>query len=120
MRQTMLISSARRTQQTAQALMETWTAQGQERLPEHRSLDQGYLAPAALWMDLLSLVDDHSTSVWIIGHNPGISELIVHLTGEYCSLSTADIARIDLNIESWSHIAPASGVTVFHHPGRGA
>jgi len=45
--------------------------------------------------------DDHST-VLVVGHNPGLEELIEVLTGEMCELTTCALAIIELITEKWS------------------
>ena len=116
----LLVSGARRTRETAQNLMEVWQEVGYTPLPTVSVKEAGYLASADTWIDLVSLVDDQYARVWVIGHNPGISELVTVLTGDYIGMATADIVRINLSIEQWSQISTGSGTTIGHLPGRGA
>ena len=116
----LLVSGARRTRETAQNLMAVWQEIGCSPLPMESVKETGYLASADTWIDLVSLVDDQYTRVWVIGHNPGISELVTVLTGDYIGMATADIVRINLDIEQWSHISMGCGTTFGHLPGRGA
>ena len=116
----LLVSSARRTRETAQNLMEVWQEVGCTPLPTLSVKETGYLASADTWIDLVSLMDNELTRVWVIGHNPGISELVTALTGDYIGMATADIVRINLDIEQWSHISRGCGTTVGYLPGRGA
>ena len=116
----LLVSGARRTRETAQNLMDVWQEIGCSPLPMESVKETGYLASADTWIDLMSLVEDKYTRVWVIGHNPGISELVTVLTGDYVGMATADIVRIDLDIEHWSHISTRCGTTLGHLPGRGA
>lgn len=116
----LLVSGARRTRETAQNLMDVWQEIGCSPLPTESVKETGYLASADTWIDLVSLVDDQYARVWVIGHNPGISELVTVLTGDYIGMATADIVRIDLGIEHWSHISTGCGTTLGHLPGRGA
>ena len=37
----------------------------------------------------------------IVGHNPGLEQLIAHLTGEQEDLPTAALAQIALPIDRW-------------------
>ena len=52
--------------------------------------------------------DEHQR-VMIVGHNPSLENLVEHLTGEDERLTTANLARIDLDIESWRQLAGARG-----------
>ena len=40
-------------------------------------------------------------TVMIVGHNPGLEQLIAQLTGEWEALPTAALAQIALPIERW-------------------
>ena len=40
----------------------------------------------------------------IVGHNPGLEELVAQLTGELEDLPTAALARIALPIDRWSDL----------------
>ena len=42
-----------------------------------------------------------SGTVMIVGHNPGLEQLIAHLTGEQEDLPTAALAQIALPIDRW-------------------
>jgi len=115
----MMVSDALRTRQTADALFSAWSDLGESSLPERRDTPQGYLAPASLWLDLISL-ETGPRRLWIIGHNPGISALVTELTGDYIGMTTADIVTIDLAIDQWSDIRPGCGSVLRHRTGRGA
>ncbi len=70
-----LVSSARRTLQTLEAL-EPW-----EETPIIEPKDALYLATAPQLLKVLNGVAETARSVMLIGHNPGLHELAVQLTG---------------------------------------
>lgn len=49
-------------------------------------------------------VDDASDCVMIVGHNPGLEELLRILTGKAERLPTAALARVKLPIMSWKQL----------------
>ena len=116
----MLVSSAKRTQQTADILIDTWTELGTpaSAMPIRRDTPQGYLASADQWMSLIAMEQEPSR-LWIVAHNPGISELVMRLTGQYIGMTTADIVQIDLDLTAWIDIAPGHGQVIRHRTGRG-
>ncbi len=116
----MLVSDALRTRQTAEVLMAAWNSAGIADLPEMHITPHGYLAPADRWIDLAAMVPDTCSTLWIIGHNPGISALITELTGGYLGMATADVVHIDLDLEHWRDMGPRCGTTTVHLPGRTA
>ena len=116
----MLISSALRTCQTAEILLGTWNDMGHEILPEMHITQQVYLAPAEIWVDLAAMVPDKCNTLWVIGHNPGLSELVTELTGQYLGMATADAVHISLDIENWSALSARCGTVTLHRSGRTA
>jgi phosphohistidine phosphatase SixA len=38
----------------------------------------------------------------LVGHNPGIEDLLALLTGEHHQVTTATLAKIELNASEWS------------------
>jgi phosphohistidine phosphatase len=61
-----------------------------------------YIAsPAGILAVLRTVRETKAGTVMIVGHNPGLEELIEHLTGEQQDLPTAALARIVLPIDRW-------------------
>ena len=48
--------------------------------------------------------DERANSVLLVGHNPGIQELLEALTGESPSAPTAALAGIELDIKAWRDV----------------
>ncbi len=69
----LLVSSARRTRQTAEALA-PWG-----RPPQVHVLDALYLAGADSLLDVLGGVEEAVRSVMVVAHNPGLHELALRL-----------------------------------------
>ena len=73
-------------------------------------LDQLYHAPANVYLNLISQLDDKiHQSIMLIGHNPGLEELIEELSGHYQFMSTAAVAVFNLNQISWRQFAQSGG-----------
>ena len=53
---------------------------------------------------LCTVPEANSGTVMIVGHNPGLGQLIAHLTGEQEDLPTAALAHIALRIDRWSDL----------------
>ncbi len=73
-----LVSSARRTRQTLEAL-EPWAAAPAP--PRVRVLDSLYLASGDQVLAVLRQVGDLAERVMVLGHNPGLHELALALVG---------------------------------------
>lgn len=63
-----------------------------------------YLAGAPVYLAALSELDDSYDSVMIVGHNPGLEELVTALTGVEERLPTAALAKVSLPIGHWSDL----------------
>ena len=77
-----LVSTARRTQETLAAL-EPW-----DETPLIEPLESLYLASARQLLDILRGTNETVRSVMLIGHNPGMHELAVSLAGSLESEQT--------------------------------
>ena len=125
-----LVSSARRTLQTLEALA-PW-----DEVPLIEPMDALYLAPASAMLDVLHQVQETVRSILLIGHNPGMHELAMILVGAQaftrCGLSGGDadsqVARLaegfptcglaEFSIAgSWGQLGEGSGRLMrFLHP----
>jgi phosphohistidine phosphatase len=94
-----LSSSAQRARQTTQAVVDSSGFGG-----EVRWLDSLYAAPPESYLEALRGVDDSLQRVMVVGHNPGLEELLEELTGEAETLPTAGLAQVALSIPSWSQL----------------
>ncbi len=63
-----------------------------------------YLAEPDAYLDALEDFAPTARRVLVVGHNPGLSELVHRLTGFGEELTTAAIAHLELPIESWSEL----------------
>ncbi len=57
------------------------------------------------YLEELNEVPDEYGTVMIVGHNPGMEDLVEELTGEWTSMPTAALAQISLEIERWSELS---------------
>jgi len=92
-------SSAARAHQTAEIVAESCGYAGKIRI-EPRI----YLAESGIYLDLLSALSEQRERVLVIGHNPGISNLLFALTGQSESMIPAAIAPIELEAERWREV----------------
>lgn len=106
----MLVSTAKRTQETAAILQHTWS--------EHEQISQQNLA--AFYLAGLSnvqraiepLTRDIQTLL-LLGHNPGWSDIVYQLSGASITLSTANLAIIEHTEDiSWRDAIQSSSWTL--------
>jgi len=61
-------------------------------------------ATVELLLEVISEVEDGAGVLLLVGHNPGLAELILHLTGESASVSPGTLARVELDIAGWGDL----------------
>ncbi len=83
-----LVSSARRTLQTLEAL-EPW-----DETPLIEPMDALYLASAVELLDLLRLAAPVVRSLLLVGHNPGLHELALTLAGAHAATMDEHVRRL--------------------------
>jgi len=103
-------SDAVRAQLTAQAVAEAAGYAG-EILADPRL----YIASPGDILSLLRTAPENAETILIVGHNPGLEELIEQLTGERQDLPTAALAQIVLAIDRWRDLKLSSRGTLAGH-----
>ena len=91
-----ICSTARRAQQTYQLVQNavSWDV-------ETIHTEKLYLAPAHTYIEHLSQLADNTSTAMVIGHNPGMEELVFQLCGEYHPMPTCALAVIAFDMEVW-------------------
>ena len=102
--QIILSSPARRAEQTAILVKEAAGFDGDVKFEKRI-----YEASTAQLFEVVSEQNEKTESILLVGHNPGIENLIRALTGETHSMPTAALAVIDLETNRWSEINSLTG-----------
>lgn len=71
-----------------------------------------YEASPQRLLNILSEIVPTISAVLLVGHNPGLEDLIRILTGALEPMPTAALAVIDLNIENWNELTADTGKLV--------
>ncbi|MEN8130184.1 MAG: histidine phosphatase family protein [Pseudomonadota bacterium] len=79
---------------------------------------QVYMADSEDVLTVLRQVNDANKDVFIIGHNPTLTDLANELTGEYIgNVPTCGVVRMTLDIDSWRDLKPGKGsLVLFDYP----
>lgn len=108
-----LCSSATRTRQTLEAVLEAF-----EKTPEITYTEKLYSSGLSEYIEIINSVKDAS-SIMIIGHNPMCGTLATSLPGSgeedqmekiAYKYPTAALSTIDFDTENWSEITKGSGI----------
>lgn len=101
----LIISSpAKRARLTASLIMENGVLEGDLRYDERI-----YEADAERLLKVVSQIDEAVDMAMLVGHNPGLEELLYALTGEHLEMATATLAQISLKLDKWSAVTQKSG-----------
>lgn len=99
-----LSSPANRARQTAELVIEAAELETEPRFDENI-----YEASAVQLLEVVSEVEEDADEVMLVGHNPGLEDLLLALTGETRRMPTAALARISLDIERWREVRETGG-----------
>jgi phosphohistidine phosphatase len=109
-----LSSTARRARKTAAEVARTSGAEAELVL----SADL-YMADPNAILEALRATPDDCETVLVVGHNPGVEDLVRRLTGQAVTMPTAALAHIRLDISGWPALDPgARGELVEHQTPR--
>jgi phosphohistidine phosphatase len=98
---TILSSTARRARETALAVAEAAGFPDDVRFTRHL-----YGAEPHTYLEAVRALPDATAHVLVVGHNPGIEELLALLVGTTHTLPTATLAVVELPVERWSDVGP--------------
>ena len=103
-------SDAVRARRTAEAVAEAARYAGEILLDHYL-----YMAGPADILSRLRTVRENAETVMIVGHNPGLEELVEHLTGQRQDLPTSALAQIVLPIDQWRDLKLTTRGTLMGH-----
>lgn len=97
------VSPARRAQLTLDGLCSGWPALADV---EHDTEEDLYTFDDRDLFDWIAGQDDRHRSLFLIGHNPALTDLVNGLTGRHCldNLPTAGYAELSLDIKRWAQL----------------
>ncbi|QIB66023.1 SixA phosphatase family protein [Kineobactrum salinum] len=106
--QPILLSPARRARQTLEGLCEGWPALAS--LP-HRTVERLYTFDSEDLLGWLQQQPDSEQTLFIIGHNPGLTDLANKLVPDLslANLPTAGYLQLQLPIDRWQALSGCAG-----------
>lgn len=98
-------SPAVRARQTIDLVLKT-----ARRSPDLRFDQRVYEATPTRLLEITSQIEDDRKSVMLVGHNPGMEELLTLLVGIEQHMPTASLAKVVLSSKKWDKILTEKGV----------
>ena len=99
-----ICSPAVRTRETADLVLQSAGLRADERFDERI-----YEASLRDLVQVVAEIPDERQIAILIGHNPGMEELLTFLTGESRRMPTCALAKIQLEVESWKDVKAGEG-----------
>lgn len=77
-----------------------------------------YMAGAHKFLKIINALPDKISSVMLVAHNPGLTELLNDLAGHTTNnMPTCSLAAIEFFVDEWKAISPGSGkLTLYEYP----
>lgn len=69
-----------------------------------------YHASAKEMVRVIWEVSNEVNTLFVFGHNPGISDLVNYLTEEFIELKTCCVARISFDLDDWKALVSGTGI----------
>src|SRR5687767_14363498 len=99
-----LSSPARRARETTELVLSS-----AQLTPEVRYDQQIYEASPLTLLEVVATVSEEHSAVLVVGHNPGIEELLQMLTNRAEHMATGTLAKIDLEGDGWGKVEKQKG-----------
>lgn len=96
-------STANRARMTAELFLKNCVGMDSSQLS---LTDDFYHAPASVYLDFLrGFSEPDIATLMLVGHNPGLEDLVEQLSGNWETMPTAAIAFFELKTETWSEFS---------------
>jgi phosphohistidine phosphatase len=73
-----------------------------------------YEASDTTLLNIITTLPDENDFVALVGHNPGISQILHYLSGKYKDVPTCTVALLKFEVDSWKEISRDSGELVLY------
>ncbi len=73
-----------------------------------------YEANVNTLLRVISQLDNQFDTIALVGHNPGISNLLYFMTGKITTMTTSSWAGIELEIDTWAEISSDNGKLIHY------
>lgn len=101
-------SPAQRTQTTAEIFADGFD------LPKPTENKKIYEASEKTWLSVINQLPNKYDFIAVVGHNPGVSQILYYLTGEAREVHTCTTALIDFEADDWAEISEEMGKLVYY------
>ncbi len=106
--QLIVTSPALRTKTTAEIFADAFN------LPDPTPEKSIYEASRQTWLKVVNALPDEFDLIAIVGHNPGVAEILYYLSGESREAHTCTTALVEFDADSWSVVSGNTGKLTYY------
>jgi len=106
--QLIITSPALRAKTTAEIFADAF------KLPDPTAKKSIYEASRETWLKVINGLPDEQETIAVVGHNPGIAEILRYLTGEGREVHTSTTALIEFDVNNWAEVSGGTGKLVYY------
>jgi len=106
--QLIVTSPAMRTKTTAEIFADAF------KLPDPTTEKSIYEASQQTWLKVINRLPDQYDFIALVGHNPGVANILYYLTGETREVHTSTTALIEFDLDKWSEISGDTGKLTYY------
>lgn len=106
--QFIVTSPALRTKTTAEIFADAF------HLPDPAEEKSIYQATQQTWLKVINRLPDQYNFIAVVGHNPGVADILDYLTGESREVHTSTTALVEFETDKWAEVSGDSGKLVFY------
>ena len=106
--QIIVTSPALRTKTTAEIFADHLS------LPEPSISKKIYEANAQDLLQVINRLPDQYNFIALVGHNPGMAQILYYLTGEVKDVHTSTVALIEFETDDWASVSGDTGKLVYY------
>ncbi|RVT98082.1 histidine phosphatase family protein [Mucilaginibacter limnophilus] len=79
-----------------------------------------YDASEQTLLKVINNFPDNVDYIGLVGHNPGISQILYYLTGKVQEMDTSGIALIEFKVDSWTEVSGETGTLISYDSPKSA
>lgn len=106
--QLIITSPALRTKTTAEIFADHF------KLPAPTPNKAIYEASRQTWLKIINQLPAEYDFIAIVGHNPGVNQILYYLTGDAREVHTSTVALIDFDTDDWAAISGDTGKLIYY------
>jgi phosphohistidine phosphatase len=73
-----------------------------------------YEASQQTWLKVINRLPDEFGVIAVVGHNPGVANILYYLTGQAREVHTSTCALIEFDLDKWSEVSGDTGKLTYY------